>query len=54
MASSSKEEHELQAHELPERVARYASTAGNDQNKTYRGNNQRTSGMPVSVVYKVT
>ena len=53
MTSSLKEEHELQAHDVPERVARYAST-GNDQSKTSRGNNQRTSGMPVSVVYKVT
>ena len=52
MSSSLKEEHELRtAHEISgEHTLR---TGHNDQtNKNLRGN-QRTSGMPVSVVYQV-
>ena len=55
MSSSLKEEHELRpAQEMSgEQSTRTASSGTNDQsNKNLRGN-QRTSGMPVSVVYQV-
>ena len=51
MSSSLKGEHELQTNELTDRVTRYTPTI-NDQTKVFRGT-QRTTGMPVSVVYKV-
>ena len=55
MSSSLKEEHELRtAHEMSGELAlRNTSSGPNDQaNKNFRGN-QRTTGMPVSVVYQV-
>ena len=55
MSSSLKEEHELRpSQEMPgEQTTRTTSSGTNDQaNKNHRGA-QRTSGMPVSVVYQV-
>ena len=52
VSSFAKEEKDLKATELPQIASTHPSAGIDEQNKPFRGQ-QRTLGMPVSVVYKV-
>ena len=52
MSSFAKEEKDLQATDLPQIASTHPSAGIDEQTKPFRGQ-QRTLGMPVSVVYKV-